>query len=410
MNMIVTYFIKGLNASIVPLIPKLTNASCCCDCMRLLFTCSELGLGHVSRIMPLGKLLQQDGCEAFFASGGKAYELLTRDFRHVYKCTPIAWYENASGIVVPASLINIMFPLPVFNTENRRFEIKQPSALEVIHRSYDLRAKLHDVAPDVVIADGDITALRIAAKRKTPSVYITNVLRPTYGLMRFLNLGESLTEQYVKQSAKIIIPDNPPPYTISDYNIGNLHNSRLEDKIEYVGAFMDTTHIQGSDKHVFAPISGPIGTRSKLLNIILPVLQRTNTKAIISLGVPGKKTSVKIGNCEIHSWLSVAERQEAMKNTKYVIFSGGHITCFETIKYAKPSICIPTQPEQDANASKMQDLGCLIKAKNQKELTSAIQKMEQNLFFYKKNMLNLNKFSSKLNGLDKTIEIIKKLF
>jgi uncharacterized protein (TIGR00661 family) len=375
--------------------------------MRLLFTCSELGLGHVSRITPLGKRLEQDGYDTFFLSGGKAYEMLKKEFKHAYKCVPIAWYENASGIVVPASLLNILFPLPVFNTDKRQLEMKLSSAMEVIHRSYDLRAKLHEVVPDVVVADGDITALRIADKRKVPSVYITNLLRPTYGFMRFLDLGKSIADRYVKQATKIVIPDNPPPYTISDYNIGNIQGSAFEDKIEYVGPFMDTTHIPGSDEHIFAPISGPIGTRSKLLKTLLPVLQKNSNKAIISLGMPGKKVSIKIANCEIHSWLSTAERQEAMKNAKYVLFSGGHITCFETIKYAKPSICIPTQPEQDGNALKLQSLGCSIKVKNQKELTYAIEKMNQNLSVYKKNILNLNKVSSKLNGLDRTVEIVK---
>jgi len=377
--------------------------------MRLLFTCSELGLGHVSRIIPIGKLLEQAGCEVFFLSGGKAYELLTKEFQHVYRCMPIAWYENSSGIILPASLLNILFPLPVFNNEINRFEIKNSSAMEVIYRSYDLRAKMHEIAPDVLIADGDITALRIAAKRKIPSVYITNLLRPSYGLMYLLNLGKSIVDQYVKRCTKIVIPDNPPPYTISDYNIGNLHGSGFEDKVEYVGAFMDTTHISGSDEHIFASISGPLGTRSKLLKTLLPVLQKTSGKAIISLGLPGKKTLIKIGNCEIHNWLSTMQREEAMKNAKYVIFSGGHITCFETIKYAKPSICIPTQPEQGGNAAKLQDLGCSIKVKNQTELAKAMQNMEQNLSTYKKNILTLNKVSNKLNGLDRTIKIIENI-
>ncbi|MCL2642207.1 MAG: hypothetical protein FWD52_01630 [Candidatus Bathyarchaeota archaeon] len=379
-----------------------------CDCMRLLFTCSELGLGHVSRIIPLGKRLEQDGCEIFFLSGGKAYDLLKKEFEHTYKCMPIVWYENASGIVVPASMINILLPLPVFNAENHQFETKNSNTMEIIHRSYNILEKVRDISPDVLIADGDITALRIAAKRKIPSVYITNFLRPNYGIMHFFNFGKSIVDQYVKQATKIVIPDNPPPYTISDYNIGNLHGSAFEDKIEYVGPFMDTTPIQGLAEHIFAPISGPIGTRLKILKTLLPVLQRTSIKTIISLGAPGKKASTKFGNCEIHNWLSTAERQEAMKNAKYVIFSGGHITCFETIKYTKPSICIPTQPEQGGNAAKMQDLGCSIKVKNQKELANAIQKMEQNLHTYKKNVFNLNKFSSKLNGLDRTVEIIKK--
>jgi len=85
--------------------------------MRLMLCCSELGLGHVSRIIPLGKKLREKGHELHFFSGGKAYELLRKEFRNVYLCTPVAWYENASGIVTSASLINILFPLPVFNHE-----------------------------------------------------------------------------------------------------------------------------------------------------------------------------------------------------------------------------------------------------------------------------------------------------
>ncbi|MCL1978215.1 MAG: hypothetical protein FWG55_08995 [Candidatus Bathyarchaeota archaeon] len=375
--------------------------------MRLLFTCSELGLGHVSRIIPLGKRLEQAGHEVFFFSGGKAYDLLKKEFKHAYKCAPIAWYENASGIVMSASLINILFPLPVFNADSRQFEMKNSNAMEIIYRYYDLRKHIRTITPDLLIADGDITALRLATKWKIPSVYIANFIRPTYGFMHFFNPGEYIVDRYIKQCTKIVIPDNPYPYTISDYNIGNLHGSIFEDKIEYVGAFMDVTHVQGSDEHIFAPISGPVGTRSKLLKILLPALQKTSNKAIISLGIPGKKSSVKVGNCEIHNWLSTTERYEAMKNAKYVIFSGGHVTCFETAKYAKPSICIPTQLEQDGNATKLHDLGCSIKVKNQKELTKAMQEMEQKYSIYKKNVLELNKFSSKLNGLDRAVEIIE---
>ncbi|XHH07659.1 MAG: glycosyltransferase [Candidatus Bathyarchaeia archaeon] len=375
--------------------------------MRLLFTCSELGLGHVSRIIPLGKRLEQAGHEAFFFSGGKAYELLKKEFKHTYKCTPIAWYENASGIVTSASLINILFPLPVFNAENRQFEMKNSNAMEVIHRYYDLRENIRDIAPDMLIADGDINALRLAHRWKIPSVYIANLIRPSYGFNRFLNPGERIVEEYVKKCNKIVIPDNPPPYTVSDYNIGNLNGSGFEDKVEYVGAFMDTTPVEGSEEHVFSPVSGPIGTRSKMLKTLLPVLQKTSGKAVLSLGIPGKKASAKIGNCEIHNWLSTTERQQAMKNAKYVIFSGGHITSFETIKYAKPSICIPTQPEQGGNAAKLQDLGCSVKVKNQKELAKAVQKMDAEYAIYKENVLKLNRFSSRFHGLDRAVEIVE---
>ena len=121
------------------------------------------------------------------------------------------------------------------------------------------------------------------------------------------------------------------------------------------------------------------------------MLEKLKTKCIISLGTPGKKASAKIGNCELHTWLSHEERQEAMKNAKFVIFSGGHATCFETIKYAKPSICIPTQPEQLGNAAKLQDLNCSITVKNKKQLEKAVEKMEIEKETYNRNMTALKR-------------------
>jgi UDP-N-acetylglucosamine--N-acetylmuramyl-(pentapeptide) pyrophosphoryl-undecaprenol N-acetylglucosamine transferase len=377
--------------------------------MRLLLSCSELGLGHVSRIIPLGKRLEKNGHEMFFFSGGKAYEMLQKEFSHVYKCTPISWYENAHGIITSASLINLLFPLPLFNRELNRLEIKRSNAMETINRYYDLRENLHDIAPDMLIADGDINALRLAQRWKIPSVYIANMIRPSYGFSSFLSPGERLVERYVKQCSKIIIPDNPPPYTISEYNIGNLDYMNINKKVEYVGSFVDTTPVIGGQDHIFAPISGPIGTRAKLTKTLLPVLEKLKTKCIISLGTPGRKASAKIGNYEIHTWLSPEEREQAMRNAKFVIFSGGHATCFETIKYAKPSICIPTQPEQLGNAAKLQDLNCSITVKNQKQLEKAVEKIEKQKEDYDRNVRALSQFSNRFSGLNRAVTIVENL-
>jgi UDP-N-acetylglucosamine--N-acetylmuramyl-(pentapeptide) pyrophosphoryl-undecaprenol N-acetylglucosamine transferase len=377
--------------------------------MRLLLCCAELGLGHVSRIIPLGKRLEKNGHEMFFFSGGKAYEMLQKEFNHVYKCTPVSWYENAHGIITSASILNLLVPLPLFNMEKNRFELKKSNAMETIHRYYDLRENLHNISPDILIADGDINALRLAQRWKIPSVYIANMIRPSYGFSAFLSPGERVVERYVKQSTKIIIPDNPPPFTVSEYSIGNLNQVGLKGNFEYVGAFVDTTPIKGSQEHVFAPISGPIGTRAKLIKTIIPVLQKLKTKCIISLGTPGKRVSTKIGNCELHTWLSPQERQEAMRNAKFVIFSGGHATCFETIKYAKPSICIPSQPEQSGNAAKLQNLKCSITVKNRKQLEKAVKKMENEKEPFDKNVQALNAFSNKFKGLDRAVSIVETL-
>ena len=103
------------------------------------------------------------------------------------------------------------------------------------------------------------------------------------------------------------------------------------------------------------------------------------------------------------------ERREAMLNAKYVIFSGGHATCFETIKYGKPSICIPTQPEQLGNAAKLEKLNCSIVAKNKKQLKKAINKMETELDTYTRKVETLRAFSGRFNGLDRAVEIVESI-
>ena len=98
-----------------------------------------------------------------------------------------------------------------------------------------------------------------------------------------------------------------------------------------------------------------------------------------------------------------------MKNAKMVIFSGSHGTCFEVIKHGKPSICMPTQPEQMGNARKMEELKCSICVEKPKQLRSAIMEIEENIEAYKRNVERLSEYSSKFNGLRRAVEVIESI-
>jgi len=376
--------------------------------MRLFLSCTELGLGHVTRIMPLGKKLAQKGHELFFFSGGTAYNLLKKEFENVYPCTPVAWYETSRGVLASASFLNILFPLPRFNFETNTFEIKNASGMETVHRYYDLRRHIRRINPDLIVSDGDMHALRLGHRWNIPSVYITNIIRPSYGFSPLFTPGERFTEGYVRKCAKILVPDNPPPYTICTYNLGDLNQMRLKDKVEFAGSFLDMKPIKGRETHILAPISGPPGTRAKLMQTIIPVLEKTGTMSIVSLGQHGKKLTSQIGNCKIHTWLTQEERQEYMRGAKLIAFSGGHGTCFETIKYGKPSICIPTQPEQMGNAKRLYELKCSTPAvSNQKQFASALNEMEINIDAYKRRTEELRNYSSRFSGLDRAVRAIE---
>ena len=377
--------------------------------MRLLYTCSELGLGHANRTIALGKNLEKRGHDVYFFSGGKGYQLLKKEFKKVYPVTPIAWYENGKGINTFASVINIIVPLRYFDYDSNCFKTKSFIFSEIVNRYYGLRDHIRQIRPDLLIADGDIPALRLAQKWKIPHVYITNLIRPSHNFSSLLGPGERLTEMYTTKCTKIIVPDNPPPYTVCDYNMGDLGSVGVKGKVEFVGSFFDTASVQGLNKHIFAPVSGPFGTRVKLLKMLVPVFENLGEKGVISLGMPGERNIGKRNGCLLYSWLTTKERQEYMRNASIVVFSGGHITCFETIKYAKPSICIPTQPEQHANAAKLQDMKCSLIARDQHELAEAIKKIESNYDYYKKNAEKLNRFSNKFDGVKRATEIIESL-
>jgi uncharacterized protein (TIGR00661 family) len=364
-------------------------------------------LGHVSRIISLGEKLAKRGHKLFFFSSGNAYQLLRNKFENVYYSTPVVWYENNFGIITSASILNIFFPLPLFNYEQNKLEIKSPNSLETIHRYYDLRKHLLKIKPDVMVADGDMHALRLAQRWKLPSVYITNVIRPSYQFSPLLLPGERFTEQYVKNCNRIIVPDNPKK-TICEYNIGDLGSIGIKNKVAFVGSFLDMTCKRSDEeKYIFTSISGPLGTRAKLAKLTIPTLSRLETKSIVSLGEPNSRLVKKVGNCEIHGWLNTEERNKCMREAKIVVFSGSHGTCFEVIKYRKPSICIPTQPEQMANAIKLQELKCSFFVENERQFISGINEMEGRIKFYKENIEKLSSYSSKFKGLDQAVRIIE---
>ena len=95
--------------------------------MRALYTCNELGLGHVSRSILLGNRLILNGHDVSFMSGGQAYQLFKDNFTDVNYCTPISWYETLAGIMPVISVLNIVFVLPLYDPKKRKIRMKSSS-------------------------------------------------------------------------------------------------------------------------------------------------------------------------------------------------------------------------------------------------------------------------------------------
>jgi len=281
--------------------------------------------------------------------------------------------------------------------------------METIDRYYDEREIFSKINADLVTSDGDITSLRLAQRQGKPSIFVTNVIRPIYRFPFnfFLYPGQRLVERYIKNCDKIIIPDLPPPYTICEYNLGDLNQLGIREKVEFVGPFLKMNYEEEPGEFIFASITGPLGSREKLKRELLPVLSNLDHESIVSLGEPYSKFYREFGKCKVFGWLTEEKRNEYLKRAKVFIIPSSHGTCFESIKYGKPSICLPTQIEQSANAAKLKDLNCSLSVRNKTELISAIEKIEKDYNFFKNNVKKIGSYARKFNALDKATDIIE---
>lgn len=375
--------------------------------MEIFLNCLQLGLGHVSRTISLGRELVKRGHEAHFFASGSAYDLLKKEFRGVHFCNPMSWCETPDGIAVIPSTLNVFLPMVSYDQESKVFNVKRPVSMDIIHRYYDQRRYIAKYRPNIIVVDGDLLALRLAQRQKTPSVFVTNYIRPGYGFPAFLLAGHNFVERYIKNCDKIIVPDLPEPYTVCQYNLGDLEYFGVEEKVEFVGSFFDMSYEKGSEEFIFASISGPPGSRAKIAKETIPVLARLKQKSIASLGEPNNKSYGKIGNCEVHGWLTKKQRKECMKNARIIIFSGSHGTSLEVLKYRKPSICMPTQAEQMGNARKLEELGCSIFVERKEQVEPAIKEMDENIDSYKESLKKISEVASKFNGVKRAADIIE---
>jgi UDP:flavonoid glycosyltransferase YjiC (YdhE family) len=225
---------------------------------------------------------------------------------------------------------------------------------------------------------------------------------------------------------EILIPDLPPPYTISENNIWN--TSSVFKKIRYVGIIApkmtiseqqiikvtNLLNFSNSKPIVFFHISGPAKTRLPIVKKILDAQKYFKNKIqyVISEGKPnGKIEPLKISdNGWYYEWCPI--RDELFILSNILVLRGGHTTISQAIQFGKPIISIPIEnhAEQISNSCKITKIGIGIMLKNN-ELTS--EKIVESI----NTILNDNKFSSrsneimefctKLNGVQNVINIIR---
>ena len=387
--------------------------------MRVIFCPSGVGLGHVGRCIPIARNLESSGIQILFSTYREGFNYVQKEGFNVVKSPDIGVAVKPDGSIdFRKTTVN---PGPFITI----YTIMQQIDAEInIMQSFK---------PDVVVSDSRASSLLAAKFLGIPRICILNQFQVFIPRRkRFLKLARiadattmTLVGRIWADTIQALIPDFPPPYTISNKN---LHIPKAyHKKMKFICPILPVNSTDlpekkqlrkklglDDDKHViFAPISGPAKERAYFTGILRQILQEfpENYQIVMSLGYPNSSIeTIKNGNLIIHGWLS--NRFEYMKASDIIVSRGGHGTISQSICFGRPMVLIPTpsHTEQYNNSKKAAELGVaeIIKQENlSKEiLLTKIKNILDNKTLQSR-AIQLQKDILKCNGLALAVKTIK---
>jgi len=385
--------------------------------MRVLFTPSGVGLGHVGRCIPIARRLEKDRAQILFSTYREGLKYVQQEGFQAVEAPDIGVAVNPDG--------SINF---------RQTTVNPGPFLSVYTIMKQIDAEINFIQafnPDVVVSDSRASSLVAAKLLDIPRICILNQFQVFIPRRkRFLKLARiadattlTLVGRIWADVMHVLIPDFPSPYTIS---IRNLHIPKAyHKKTKFIGPILPVCPEDLSskkelrkklglseDKHIiFAPISGPAKERAYFTGILRQIFSKfpDDYLIVMSLGDPNSSAKpVSDGNLMVHGWIT--NRFEYLKACDLVVSRGGHGTLSQSICYGKPSILVPTpsHTEQFNNAKKAADLGIaeIIQQENLNKnvLLKAIRKLLENNF--QERSETLQKEVMKCDGLEMAAKII----
>ena len=385
---------------------------------RIHFAVFGSGLGHCSRTSLIADIMRRNGNTVNFSSSNNAVDYLRQKG---YSCDRVASVDaewNVDGGV------------SVSKTTKRTPSLFSRFAQQVRQENQIMSR----FKPDLVISDSRLSAVVVASLRGIPSVTIANQLRillpPLYqdtSLNKIEMLDAEILGFFWSFSKFVLIPDLPPPYTVSVKNIQDIKTVRR--KIRYVGfmtplTIFDREHLaklsrvlelEKGKKVVFAQISGPTYTRENLCEIMVKAADATSDRFtwIVSRGdVGGNERPLKIKGGWMFQWCPLKDELFALADI--LIIRGGHSTISTAIMNGKPMITIPivNHSEQVANSKTVEKMGLGLFA-DQSMLTSGkLASMINDVIGDEKIMkriLEVKDVANKMNGVENILKRVETL-
>lgn len=321
------------------------------------------GLGHAARMCEVVEVLRgRMGVEVLFSASGDAVGYLRAHGEQLVEVPVVdaAWAKTGS-LTLKGSVRSAPWGLGRFGLQ--------------VARELDHMGRFR---PRLVLSDSRLSATLAARLRGVEVLTVLNqirvllsvVRRPVVRFLEFVD-GEVLGLGWAL-SRSILVPDLPPPYTISHLNLWGTYATRR--KVRYVGLIAPmkrpapervekvrrALEIPQDRPFIYAPISGPRPTKMPFVRALLRLLTERvdGFTYVVSAGLAdGSKTPVRLKGGWYYEWCPV--RDELFSLADLVIIRGGLTTISQALCWGKPSLLVPIpgHTEQTGNARKVDALG-----------------------------------------------------
>jgi UDP:flavonoid glycosyltransferase YjiC (YdhE family) len=384
---------------------------------RIYFAVFGSGLGHVTRILEIAKLLPSDEFQLLYSSSGQGYSFLkSKGLGASSMNGPSLDVEWASGGGFSSNRV-----LPGFPSMFNNF-LKQVA--------FERRA-IRDFGPTLVVSDSRLSPLLAAWSMGYPVITMLNQFKILFPprfrgrVGRFYErvAGDALGLMW-SLSERVLVTDLPPPYTIGEENLAGSEVSKI---VEFVGFTAPIVNMSlervrrakenlGLDNRplVFCQISGPDATKGRFADTLLKSadLITRNYNLVISMGYSGGSPEPrKLSNGGwLFDWCPI--KDELFELSTVMVARAGHSTIGQCINHVKPAVLVPihNHPEQISNAERFEELGLGIMIRSEQltpqNLLESVDRCAKNPSYIER-LAKVCAVSNRYRGVERCAEVIR---
>lgn len=399
--------------------------------MRIYLAPCGMGLGHISRCKTIARTLAERGWSVIISTYSDGLEYARELGYPTVSTVSLALKTNSDG--------GIDFKLTAA-TSPGFFHGLWSILRQILAEMKNIRT----LNPALVISDSRVSSLIAAKLLRVPSIALLNqfnvriVRRPSKRhlgpLDRIFFFVANIIWFFVNPligwfwsfADKILIPDLPPPHTISFENLAIPKSSAR--KVEFIGPLLERISVNpskltarqrlGYDAKrplILVPLSIPLNEGSGFVNRIENILEKlpNSYQIVMSRGKVSNSTQAqRRNNLTVYDW--ILNLDEHIEACDLVVSRAGHLTILSSLAYGKPLLIIPIpdHPEQLGNARRAFELGVAeILATDElsiPHLLPAIQNM-LNSPKYARNAAEIGELSRRMGGTERVIAAVEQL-